>query len=63
MKDVPNGNDESSNKEIIKIGKIKQFSFKPKSHYEIGEQLGMLDSLNWKTRRVHPPPANKKIAS
>ena len=29
LKDVPVGNDESSNKEIIKIGNIKQFRSKP----------------------------------
>ncbi len=43
LNDVPAGKDENSNKEIIKIGNIKQFSFKPKSHYEIGEKLNMLD--------------------
>tara|TARA_Y100000590_G_scaffold350075_1_gene401812 strand:- start:1084 stop:2343 length:1260 start_codon:yes stop_codon:yes gene_type:complete len=41
--DVPVGKDENANKEISKIGEIKKFSFKPKSHYEIGEQLNMLD--------------------
>ena len=43
LKDVPIGKDESSNKEIIKVGNIKKFGFKPKSHYEIGENLNMLD--------------------
>ena len=43
LKDVPVGKDESSNKEIIKVGNIKKFEFKPKSHYEIGEKLNMLD--------------------
>ncbi len=43
LKDVPIGKDENDNKEIIKIGNIKKFSFKPKSHYEIGEKLNMLD--------------------
>ena len=43
LKDVPVGKDESSNKEIIKVGNIKKFGFKPKSHYEIGENLNMLD--------------------
>ena len=41
--DVPVGKDENNNKEIIKIGNIKKFNFKPKSHYEIGEKLEMLD--------------------
>tara|TARA_B100000965_G_scaffold395156_1_gene408292 strand:- start:3694 stop:4950 length:1257 start_codon:yes stop_codon:yes gene_type:complete len=43
LTDVPQGIDESFNKEIIKSGEIKKFSFKPKSHYEIGEKLNMLD--------------------
>ena len=43
LKDVPVGNNENDNKEITKAGKIKEFNFKPKSHYEIGEKLKMLD--------------------
>ena len=43
LEDVPSGKDENSNKEIVKIGNIKKFNFKPKSHYEIGEKLNMLD--------------------
>ena len=42
-KDVPNGNDEKDNVEINKSGKIPKFDFSPKSHYELGENLGMLD--------------------
>ena len=41
--DVPNGKNENDNVEINKFGKIPKFDFKPKSHYEIGESLGMLD--------------------
>ena len=41
--DVPIGKDEKSNLEVSKSGKIPKFSFKPKSHYELGENLGMLD--------------------
>ena len=41
--DVPVGRDESSNKEISKTGDIRNFDFKPKSHYELGEKLNMLD--------------------
>ena len=41
--EVPDGQDENENKEIIKSGKITSFDFKPKSHYELGESLGMLD--------------------
>ena len=43
LKDVPIGKDDSFNKEINKSGEIKKFKFKPKSHYEIGEKLKMLD--------------------
>ena len=43
LNDVPLGKDESSNKEILQSGEIPKFSFKPKSHYELGEKLNMLD--------------------
>jgi len=41
--DVPIGKDENSNIEISKLGTIPNFTFKPKSHYELGENLEMLD--------------------
>ncbi|MBD1157531.1 serine--tRNA ligase, partial [Pelagibacterales bacterium SAG-MED20] len=41
--DVPVGKDENSNIEISKFGNITEFKFKPKSHYELGENLNMLD--------------------
>jgi seryl-tRNA synthetase len=41
--DVPIGQDENSNVEILKSGLIPEFKFKPKSHYELGKDLGMLD--------------------
>ena len=43
LNDVPVGADENFNKEILKSGTIKKFSFEPKSHYELGENLNMLD--------------------
>ena len=43
LNDVPVGKDENDNKEVIKVGKINKFSFKPMSHYELGEKLNMLD--------------------
>ena len=43
LNDVPVGKDDNFNKEISKNGEIIKFNFKPKSHYEIGENLGMLD--------------------
>ena len=41
--DVPIGKDENSNVEISKNGIIPKFNFKPKSHFELGENLNMLD--------------------
>tara|TARA_B100001057_G_scaffold241911_1_gene242245 strand:- start:6 stop:1265 length:1260 start_codon:yes stop_codon:yes gene_type:complete len=42
-KDVPTGKDENENIEVKKSGEIPKFNFVPKSHYELGENLGMLD--------------------
>ena len=42
-KDVPDGKDESDNIEIKKTGDLPKFDFKPKSHFELGENLKMLD--------------------
>ena len=41
--DVPDGKDENDNIEVSKKGKIPEFDFIPKSHYELGEKLDMLD--------------------
>ena len=41
--DVPNGKDENDNVEVSRSGKLPNFDFTPKSHYELGENLGMLD--------------------
>jgi seryl-tRNA synthetase len=41
--DVPDGKDENDNIEVLKSGKIPEFDFKPKSHYDLGESLEMLD--------------------
>ena len=43
LTDVPIGQDENSNVEIEKKGEIKEFDFKPKTHFELGENLNMLD--------------------
>ena len=42
-KDVPHGKNENDNVEIKKIGQIPKFDFEPKTHYELGEKLEMLD--------------------
>ena len=41
--DVPIGDDENDNVEILKSGEIPNFDFTPKSHYDLGIQLEMLD--------------------
>jgi len=41
--DVPVGKDENSNVEVSKCSEKPNFDFIPKSHYEIGENLNMLD--------------------
>jgi seryl-tRNA synthetase len=40
---VPVGVDETANQEIRSWGEKPAFDFEPKPHYEIGEQLGILD--------------------
>ncbi len=41
--DVPIGKNENDNVEISKSGQLPIFDFEPKSHFEIGEKLQMLD--------------------
>jgi len=43
-KDVHAGKDELDNKEIKKWGEIPKFSFKIKSHFELGEDLDLVDT-------------------
>ena len=63
LKDVPVGADENSNKEISKNGTIKEFNFNPKSHYELGENLKMLDfDLATKTTGARFVFVNDKLA-
>ncbi|APS42619.1 Seryl-tRNA synthetase [Weissella jogaejeotgali] len=40
---IPVGPDEDSNREERKWGEIPSFDFTPKAHFEIGEDLGILD--------------------
>lgn len=40
---VPVGEDEDENDELRRWGQPKEFDFTPKAHYEIGEELGILD--------------------
>ncbi|MCV3769133.1 MAG: serine--tRNA ligase [Wolbachia pipientis] len=41
--DVPVGEDEGSNLEIRKYGEKRKFNFTVKSHYELGEELNLMD--------------------
>ena len=40
---VPKGTDDSDNVEIKRWGEPRQFDFTPKPHWEVGEELGILD--------------------
>ncbi|MBX3513723.1 MAG: serine--tRNA ligase [Xanthobacteraceae bacterium] len=41
--DVPDGKDETGNKEYRRHGNVPNLAFKPKLHFEIGEALGLMD--------------------
>jgi len=41
--DVPEGADEDANVEVATHGDPRSFNFEPKEHFELGEQLGMMD--------------------
>ena len=43
---VPKGTDSSENKEVRRWGEIPKFDFEPKPHWDIGEELGILDFRN-----------------
>lgn len=40
---IPVGPDESANVELRKVGTLREFDFEPKAHWDIGEDLGILD--------------------
>ena len=42
--DTPTGSDESGNKVLRQWGEKPQFNFKPKEHFEIGADLGVIDT-------------------
>jgi seryl-tRNA synthetase len=44
LDNVPEGKNESENKEIRKWGNIPKFDFVPKSHFELGETLDIIDT-------------------
>ncbi|NRA73337.1 MAG: serine--tRNA ligase [Rickettsiales bacterium] len=41
--DVPSGNADDDNRVISTHGTTRQFSFKPKAHFDLGENLGLMD--------------------
>lgn len=41
--DVPDGTDETGNREIRRWGTPRRFDFEPREHFEIGEALGLMD--------------------
>ncbi len=44
--DVPTGPDSASNVTLRTIGNIPKFSFKPKEHWELGANLGIIDTVS-----------------
>lgn len=40
---VPDGKDENDNVEVRKWGEIKKFSFTPQAHFDVGENLELMD--------------------
>jgi seryl-tRNA synthetase len=43
LAEVPDGKDETGNVEHHKFGAKREYAFKPKQHFELGEALGMMD--------------------
>jgi seryl-tRNA synthetase len=43
LDDVPVGEDDKANLLVKKVGEIKKFSFLPRSHFEIGQKLNLMD--------------------
>ncbi len=41
--DVPDGPDETFNRVERTVGNARNFAFKPKQHFELGEELGLMD--------------------
>jgi seryl-tRNA synthetase len=43
LDEIPDGADENDNVEVARWGEPREFDFKPKEHFEIGERLGLMD--------------------
>ena len=57
--DVPEGMDETENQELRREGDIKRFDFEPKQHFELGEQLGLMDFVLSCRQRPAPVPTGE----
>ena len=56
--EVPMGKDDSDNKEIRKVGTIREFNFKIRDHVELGEGLDILDIKRGAKVAKSPSPAS-----
>ena len=43
LPEVPVGKSDEENVEIRKVGEVRKFDFEPKAHYELGEELDLMD--------------------
>lgn len=43
LQSAPGGRDENDNVEVVRWGKLRNFDFTPKEHFELGEGLGLMD--------------------
>ena len=43
LDEAPDGAGEEDNVEVRRVGEVPAFDFEPKQHFELGEQLGMMD--------------------
>jgi len=42
--EVPQGDDESANEEVLRWGEIPEFDFEPRDHVDLGERHGLMDA-------------------
>ena len=43
VSEVPDGTDETGNREVRRWGEVPSFPFQPREHFELGEALGLMD--------------------
>ncbi len=44
LDETPDGKDENDNVEVRKVGNVRPLGFEARQHYEIGEQIGLMDT-------------------